>query len=144
MSENKMQQSEPEYESDSMHPGQFLAGLLLGGLAGAGVMMLLAPHSGKRTRANIQRKSIELRDQATETVEGAVAQARSKAYHITNSVQREADHMQKRGQEILDEQKQQVSDKANHLQKAGEAMLNEQKQQVSDALEAGKSAIKGR
>jgi len=104
-----------------MHPGGFLAGLLLGGLAGAGTMLLLAPHSGRRTRANIQRKTIELRDQANETVEGAVAQARSKAYHITNSVQRNADHMQKRGQEILDDQ-------VKH---------------VNDAVETGKMAIRG-
>jgi len=35
-----------------------LAGLLIGGLAGAGAMLLLAPQSGKETRAQIQQKTM--------------------------------------------------------------------------------------
>jgi gas vesicle protein len=125
MSENKMPQSEQEaeleHESAASHPGGFLAGLLVGGLAGAGAMLLLAPHSGKRTRANIQQKSTELRDQATETVEDAVAQARTKARRIRTSVHKGADHLQQRGQDVLDEQMQ----------------------RVSAVVEAGKSAVQG-
>src|SRR5438132_1386954 len=88
MSENKTPQSEPELEhgSGASYPSGFLAGLLLGGLAGAGAMLLLAPHSGKRTRANIQLKSTELRDQAAETMEDATAQARVKGRRIRASV----------------------------------------------------------
>jgi gas vesicle protein len=44
-----------------------MIGLLLGGLTGLGVMMLLAPQSGKMTRDQIGQKSIELQGRATDT-----------------------------------------------------------------------------
>jgi len=84
----------------------FLAGLLLGGLAGASTMLLLAPQSGKRTRNQIQEKSIELRDQTVKTVEDTVAQVRTKANQITNNIHKQAEDLQQRGQELLDEQKE--------------------------------------
>lgn len=42
----------------------FLAGLLIGGIIGAGVALLFAPLSGEETRGVIKDKSIELRDRA--------------------------------------------------------------------------------
>ena len=42
-----------------------LIGLLVGGLAGAGAMLLLAPQSGEQTRTEIREKSLQLRDQTT-------------------------------------------------------------------------------
>ena len=63
-----------------------LIGLLIGGLAGAVTMLLLAPNSGKRTRAKLQRQSHELREQTAETVEEAMAQARGKARQITHDI----------------------------------------------------------
>ena len=65
-----------------------LIGLLIGGLAGAVTMLLLAPQSGKSTRAKLQRQSHELREQTAETVEDAVAQARTKARQITHDVRK--------------------------------------------------------
>ena len=88
----------------------FLAGLLVGGLAGAGAMLLLAPQSGKETRAQIQQKSIELRDQTVKTVEGAVAQARGKARQITDDVHEQAGELQQRGQDVIDEQRGHLSE----------------------------------
>jgi gas vesicle protein len=85
--------------------GGFFAGLLMGGLVGAGAMLLLAPQSGKRTRAQIQKEGLELRDQVTETVGDAAAQAR----RITAGVQRQTRELQQRGQDMLDEQKEVVS-----------------------------------
>lgn len=87
----------------------FLAGLLFGGLAGAGAMLLLAPQSGKQTRTQIQEKSIELRDQTVKTVEDTVAQARTKAQQITADVRDKAEELQQRGQEVLAEQKERLS-----------------------------------
>jgi len=49
-----------------------LTGLLFGALAGFGAMMLLAPQSGKKTRAQIGLKSIELQDLATDTYDDLV------------------------------------------------------------------------
>ena len=53
----------------SGRPGSMglMIGLLLGGLTGFGVMMLLAPQSGKMTRDQIGQKSIELQSRATDT-----------------------------------------------------------------------------
>jgi gas vesicle protein len=45
----------------------FLTGLLIGGLAGFGTMMLFAPQSGKRTCIQIEQKSTELQDRAIDT-----------------------------------------------------------------------------
>ena len=82
-----------------------LAALLIGGLVGAVVMLLLAPHSGKRTRAKLRRQSHELREQTTKTVEDAVAQARDKSHQITHDVRKQAEELEHRGQAMLDGQK---------------------------------------
>jgi gas vesicle protein len=89
--------------------GGFFVGLLIGGLAGAGAMLLLAPQSGKTTRDQIQQKGIELRDQGTETVEDAVAQARGTAQRITSGLHKQAKELTQRGQDALDEQREVVS-----------------------------------
>ena len=46
----------------------FLAGLLLGGLAGwrGGRCCLLAPRTGKQTRSKIQKQGAKLREQAAD------------------------------------------------------------------------------
>ena len=99
----------------------FLAGLLAGGLTGAGAMLLLAPQSGKKTRAQIQQNSIELRDQTVKTVEGAVAQVRGKARQITDDVHEQAGELQQRGQDLLDEQRGHLSKALKDASKAVEA-----------------------
>ena len=83
-----------EHENNAHEPGGSLAGLLaglligllIGGLTGAVVMLLVAPQSGKRTRAKLYRQGAEWREQAAETVDDAVAQTRDKARQITHDV----------------------------------------------------------
>jgi gas vesicle protein len=58
--------------TDKLSSAGFLTGLLFGTLAGFGTMMLLAPKSGKKTRAQIGLKSIELHDRATDTYDDLV------------------------------------------------------------------------
>ena len=102
-----------EQGSNGDHPKSFLSGLLtgalIGGVAGAGAMLLLAPQSGKKTRAKIQHKSQDLRDQTAETVEDTVDQVRDKARQITGDVQERAEKLQHRGQDVLDDQTKRVS-----------------------------------
>lgn len=94
-----------EHENDVNGPGGawagMLAGLLIGGLAGATAMLLLAPQSGKRTRAKLQKQSHELRKQTAETVEDTLAQARGTARQITHDVRKQAEELEQRGQAIL-------------------------------------------
>ncbi len=98
-----------EQSHDASEPRGFwiglLAGLLIGGLAGALALLLLAPQSGKKTRAKLQRQGHELREQTAETVEGAMTQARVKARQITHDVRKQAKKLEQRGQAMLDEQK---------------------------------------
>lgn len=98
-----------ELETNGTHPGSFLAGVLFGGLAGAATMLLLAPQSGKRTRAQIQLKSMELRDQTTEAMDDAMLQTRVKARQIKTDVREKAEELQHRGQVMLDDQKERLS-----------------------------------
>ena len=69
-------------------------------------MLLLAPQTGKKTRTQIQKKSIELREQTAEAVEDALKQARTKGRQIRADVREQADALQQRGQDVLDEQKE--------------------------------------
>jgi gas vesicle protein len=89
-----------------------LAGILVGGLAGAVTMLLLAPQSGKDTRRQIKEKSIELRDRTSEMMEDTMAQVRTNTNKFTMGVK---DY--------------------------GKEMAVEQLDNVSEAAQAGKKAI---
>ena len=65
-----------------------LIGLLIGSLAGAVTLLLLAPQSGKKTRAKLQRQSHDLAGQTAETVEDAITQAGVKARQITHDLRK--------------------------------------------------------
>jgi gas vesicle protein len=108
---------DPEYHNTSIL--DVLAGLLIGSLAGAVTMLLLAPQSGKETRLRIQEKGIELRDRTTEIVEDTMAQIRLDRDKITMGGRR----------------------KAKELLHQGQALVVEQLEHVSEAAQAGKMAI---
>ena len=107
-----------EHENDANQLGGFLAGLLIGGLAGAVAMLLLAPQSGKKTRAKIQQKSIELREQTVKNVEDALAQTRTKARQVTADVREQAGELEQRGQDVVDEQRDHLGTTLKGLGKA--------------------------
>lgn len=86
------------------------AGLFIGGLIGAVTMLFLAPQSGKRTRAQVQQKSLELRDRAVELVEDTVSQARMEGKKLTRTAQHKAKEIVHQGQELVSEQLAHVSE----------------------------------
>lgn len=94
--------------------------VLIGGLAGAIAMLLMAPQSGKDTRIQIQKKGLELRNRTTEMVEDAISQLQSGRDKLTMN-----------GREMFKELKQQ-----------GQELAIEQLDHVSEAAQAGKKAIK--
>jgi len=106
---------EPEYHNNILG---VLAGLLIGGLAGAVTMLLLAPQPGKRTRMQIRQKGFELRDQATGMMEDAMAQARLDGNKITRDGRRKAKELLHQGQDLVTGQLEHISDAAKAGKKA--------------------------
>jgi gas vesicle protein len=114
-----MENNIEEHANDNNNTKYVLIGLLIGGLAGAVTMLLLAPQSGQDTRMQIREKGIELRDRTTEMVEDTMAQVRLDRKKITM-----------RGRQ-----------KAKELLQHGQALVVEQLEHVSEAAQAGKKAI---
>src|SRR5688572_22506948 len=100
-----------EYRYPTNNSFGVLAGMLIGALAGAVTMLILAPQSGKDTRRQIQEKGIELRARTTELVEDTLAQVRTKANKITMG-------LEDRGRELAVEQLDNVSEAAQAGKKA--------------------------
>ncbi len=84
----------------------FFSGLLVGGLIGAGAMLLFAPQSGTVTRNQFHEKSIDLRDQTVKTMEEKIGQVRAKAGQLAKNVQKQADPFQQRGQKMPEAKKE--------------------------------------
>ena len=57
----------------------FAAGITMGAVIGAGVALLFAPQSGRRTRGRIRRTAEDLTEQAEEKVRHAAEDARRAA-----------------------------------------------------------------
>lgn len=112
--------TESQEDRDYSNPLSVVLGTLIGGLAGALIMLLLAPKSGKETRHQIREKSIDLHDRTSEIVEEATAQIRSSAEKIS-----------------LDGR-----EKLNKLKHYSQKLAVEQLDHVSEAAEAGKKSIK--
>lgn len=105
----------------SNNGGPVLAGLLIGSLAGAGAMLLLAPESGREMRARLLQGSGLLR----ERVEGGLEEARAQVSATTEQFTSE------------------VRNRAHSLERQGRDLLAEQLEKVAAAAEAGKTAVKG-
>ena len=75
-----------EYKYPTNNTLRILLGMLIGSVAGAVAMLLLAPQSGKDTRTQIQKKGIELRDRTTGMVEETLTQVRSNPAKVEISV----------------------------------------------------------
>ena len=95
-----------------------LVGMLIGGLAGAVTMLLLAPQSGKDTRMQIREKGIELRDRTAELMEDTITQVRTNANKLTVGGREKFQELKQHGQELVVEQLEHVSEAAQAGKKA--------------------------
>ena len=109
-------------QSSMKHPGRFIAGILLGGLAGAVTLLLITPQSGKDTRKLIQTKAIELRDKSAATMESVSGQVSTKAGQIKTS----------------------VTNKTMELTQQSKEMLARQLDRLSVAAQNGKNSLQGK
>lgn len=96
----------------------FMTGLVLGGLAGAVAMLLLAPQSGRRTRAKIQQKSADLREQVSEAMDDAATQIRAKTREISADISDQATDLKVRGQALFNDKSERFAVAAENRQKA--------------------------
>jgi gas vesicle protein len=79
----------------------FFAGFLTGSLVGAGIMLLLAPRTGKRTRSQIQQQGAKLRHQVATGVEDMATEVGDKAQGLADDVKQGAGKLQKGAQDMI-------------------------------------------
>jgi gas vesicle protein len=65
--------------------GDFMAGVLLGGVIGAALALLLAPQSGEQTREFLKEKSGELAERAKERMADLTACVKEQAGEVVAS-----------------------------------------------------------
>lgn len=75
--------------------GDFFAGLIIGGLIGAGIALLFAPQSGEETRAFLKEKALELKE---------------KAEHLPEAIKRETKELLQKGRTLLEEKKAELKE----------------------------------
>ena len=113
-----MNNENQEYKHPANNMLSVLVGMLVGALAGAVTMLLLAPQSGENTRLQLQEKGIELRDRTTQMVGNTMAQVRLNANKLTVSGREKFEELKHQGQDLAVEQLDRVSDAAQAGKKA--------------------------
>jgi len=63
----------------------FVSGLLLGAIIGAGVALLTAPDSGRRTRKRLKRAAVDLKDSATHRLDDIADEVKGKVDEVIKS-----------------------------------------------------------
>jgi len=115
---------EIEHTEQSSNAISVLIGLVVGGLIGAGTMLLFAPQPGKKTRAELQMGALELRDRTATTMKDTITQVKSKANQIKADVQIKAQDLGHQGQDLLVRQLDHVSHAAEAGKKALQGSAN--------------------
>jgi len=114
--------------------GDFVAGILIGGLIGVVIGILYAPKSGKETRKEIGKKADQLLEKAKEEYECAVEKSRM-AYEET------VEHL-KSMEKTAREKAEEVGEKVDELTERGKETIQEGKSRLKKAIDAGVEAFK--
>lgn len=108
--------------NESKGGGEFLAGLIIGGLIGAATAILLAPQPGEETRAQLREKGIELKERVIE---------------LSEEARKKADEWQEEGLANLEAQKMRVEEALEEGKKAAakkkKELLSELDQECGEA-----------
>jgi gas vesicle protein len=114
--------------------GDFIAGILIGGLIGAAIGILYAPKSGKETREDIAKKADELLAKAKEEYEYAAEKSR-KAYEETVRRLKSMEKTALVKAEAVEETIEEIAER-------GKETIQEGKSRLKKAIEAGVEAFK--
>ncbi len=112
----------------------FFKGFLFGGVVGAVIALLYAPKSGKETRDEIRKRSLELRDDA----EAKLDLAKQQAEAYLEQAKRKLDQLRQEVEESVST----VKSRATGLVEEGKGVVGKETSRVKDAIEAGLSAYK--
>ena len=88
----------------------FLAGFMLGALAGTALALLFAPQTGEETRQKIKEQSFELKGRARE---------------IPSKAREQAEELTARGRLVLDERVAQLEEAVTEGKKVGDKKVKE-------------------
>ncbi len=88
-----------------------LGTFLLGGLVGAGLGVLIAPRSGKKTRKLIRHRSEELKDRTVDELEDTRDQALEKFDALSEKTRHKAESVISRGKTIAESQRANLQSK---------------------------------
>jgi gas vesicle protein len=98
--------------------GSGFAGFLLGGLLGAGAMLLLAPQSGRQTREEVRQGALDLRDRTNTTVRSKVEEAKIKAQQLTADARQKAEELKEQGKDVAADQLDRAAAAAQNAKRA--------------------------
>lgn len=82
-------------DQDAREIGMFVAGAAFGALVGAGVALMYAPQSGRRTRGKLRRGAEDLAERAEETVDGAREDARRAARDVRKAAEESGERVKR-------------------------------------------------
>jgi len=103
--------------------GDFIAGFLVGALAGAAAALLFAPMSGEETRVLIREKGVELGQRADEMS----IEARKKAEELQMEARKKAEELQMEARKRAEELQLQAKERAHGLQEKVKVAVDEGK-----------------
>lgn len=81
--------------------GEFLAGLIIGGLVGAAVALLFAPQPGEETRTRLREKGIELQERLTEVGERGKEVFQEQRVRLEEAIEEGKEAAEKKKEELL-------------------------------------------
>lgn len=131
----------PTQKKNAMTLGGFLAGAFIGGLAGSGAMLFLAPQSGRKTRAQFWSQGLKIRKDTMQTVADGVSQVQTKAHDLSETMHKQVENLQERGQNVVDDSKERLITAVHDGKERLSNAVSDGKDGVSKAVQTGKTAV---